>query len=216
MDKAVRAGQAVYSETVLSIYDWWVLGISNSYIWKCPTDLLEHEFRKHASANHLDIGVGTGHYLSECLPENCHRVGLIDLNQNSLNKAKNSIPQFPTETFLANVLAPFDFSCAPFESVSLNFLLHCLPGSIHQKAVVFDHIDPLLKSNAHVFGSTLLTQGVQRNTAAKSLMALYNRKGIFCNNNDSLDDLNQALQMRFKNIELYTVGAVAIFSANKK
>ena len=104
MDKAVKAGQAVYSKNILSIYDWWVLGISNSHIWKCPTDLLEHEFTKHCSVNHLDVGVGTGYYLEHCLPSNIERVGLIDLNQNSLDEAAKRIQEQQPEAYIANVL----------------------------------------------------------------------------------------------------------------
>lgn len=39
-DEQVRAGQAVYSRRVLALYDWFVLGISNRFVWKCPTPQL--------------------------------------------------------------------------------------------------------------------------------------------------------------------------------
>ena len=32
----IAAGQAVYTKRMLSAYDFLVLGISNSLIWKCP------------------------------------------------------------------------------------------------------------------------------------------------------------------------------------
>ncbi len=29
---------------------------------------------------------------------------------------------------------------ARFDSIGLNFLLHCLPGTLREKAIVFDHL----------------------------------------------------------------------------
>ncbi len=33
----VVAGQAVYTKAILAMYDLLVLGVSNPFIWKCPT-----------------------------------------------------------------------------------------------------------------------------------------------------------------------------------
>ncbi len=33
----IEAGQAVYTKRTLALYDMVVLGISNHFIWKCPT-----------------------------------------------------------------------------------------------------------------------------------------------------------------------------------
>ena len=55
----VEAGQAVYSRRVLGIYDILVLGLSNRWIWKCPTKHLLEHYNRCLSSNHLDVGVGT-------------------------------------------------------------------------------------------------------------------------------------------------------------
>ena len=36
----VDAGQAVYTKQTLAVYDLIVLGISNRFIWRCPTQQL--------------------------------------------------------------------------------------------------------------------------------------------------------------------------------
>ncbi|MGJ0512633.1 hypothetical protein [Methylocystis sp.] len=36
----IHAGQAVYTPNMLAIYDVLVLGLSNRWIWKCPTPRL--------------------------------------------------------------------------------------------------------------------------------------------------------------------------------
>lgn len=62
----VTAGQAVYTKRTLALYDILVLGISNRLIWKCPTARLVDHYNTHLTANHLDVGVGTGYFLDRC------------------------------------------------------------------------------------------------------------------------------------------------------
>ncbi|WOO41643.1 class I SAM-dependent methyltransferase [Rubellicoccus peritrichatus] len=210
--KTVDEGQAVYSNKVLSIYDLWVLGISNSFIWKCSTKLLRSEFFEFATENHLDVGVGTGYYLEKCLIYEKCRIGLIDLNANSLQAAASRIHQRKPEIYQANVLDKLNLVCDRFDSISMNYLLHCLPGTIKEKSVVFDNLIPYLNKNGVVFGSTLLGTGIEKSGMASWLMAFYNRKGIFHNSQDSLDDLTSALNNHFTKVEVKVVGCAAVFS----
>ncbi len=99
-----------------------------------------------------------------------------------------------------------------FDSVGINYLLHCLPGSISEKAVAFDHLKTLMTQNAVIFGSTILQGGVKRTWAAKQLMHLYNKKGIFSNTKDDLVGLETALKQRFENVAIEVIGCVALFS----
>lgn len=63
MKHTQQSGAKVYNPFTLSLYDWWVLNISNKYAWKCPTDTrLLPFFLHHMGETHLDIGVGTGYY----------------------------------------------------------------------------------------------------------------------------------------------------------
>ncbi len=210
----VRAGQAVYSRRTLPLYDFVVLGVSNRFVWKCPTPRLVTHYDRHVSANHLDVGVGTGYFLDRCrFPLARPRVALMDLNPASLDHAARRIARYRPDTWRCNVLEPIDLPAASFDSIGINYLLHCLPGSIADKAVVFDHLKPLLKPGACLFGATLLHGGVPRSAAARGLMALYNRKGIFANRADDLDGLRQALERRFSDVRLEVVGCAALFVA---
>ena len=69
MKKNTDDGAKIYTPLTLKLYDWWVLGVSNRLAWGCPTKehLLPH-FLEHLGNNHLDIGVGTGFYLTH-VPE---------------------------------------------------------------------------------------------------------------------------------------------------
>ncbi|AJE21295.1 class I SAM-dependent methyltransferase [Azotobacter chroococcum] len=211
--KQVEAGQAVYTRRTLALYDFVVLGVSNPFIWKCPTRRLEDHYARHLSANHLDVGVGTGYFLDRCrFPADTPRVALMDLNPDTLAFAAQRIVRYAPKTYRRNVLEPIAFSGEGFDSVGVNYLLHCLPGSLAEKAVVFDHLKALMNPGAVIFGSTLLQGGVPRSALARGLMAAYNRKGIFSNREDDLETLQHELGQRFREVSVEVLGCAALFS----
>jgi len=209
----VAAGHAVYTKRMLGIYDFLVLGLSNRPIWRCPTQRLVEHYNRHVTANHLDVGVGTGYFLDRCrFPSNAPRVALMDLNQNALDFASHRIARYAPETYVRNVLEPIPIDAVKFGSVGINYLLHCLPGTIESKSVAFDHLKTLMNPGAVIFGSTLLQGGVARSWPAKRLMDFYNRKAIFSNENDDVDGLKRALGQRFRSVSIEIVGCAALFS----
>lgn len=212
----VAAGQAVYTKRLLHAYDLLVLGVSNRFIWRCPTPRLVELYNQHVTANHLDVGVGTGYFLDRCrFPSATPRMALMDLNQNSLDFAARRIARYHPETYLRNVLEPISLDASKFDSVGVNYLLHCVPGSIESKAVIFDHLRELMNPGAVLFGSTLLQGGVRRNWAAKRLMTFYNSKGVFTNERDTLDGLQQSLHQCFREVSVEVVGCAALYSGRK-
>lgn len=209
----VAAGQAVYTPKLLSIYDILVLGISNRFIWKCPSPGIEKHYNTNVSANHLDVGVGTGYFPDRCVfPSPTPRVGLMDMNPNTLAFAAQRIARYRPETYEQNILEPITAAIEPFDSVGLNYLFHCVPGAIEVKMVALDHLAPVMKPGCRVFGSTILQGGVPRSWSARRLMAFYNRKGIFSNTEDGLEGLKSALTQRLDRVEVRVVGCVALFS----
>jgi hypothetical protein len=77
----VEAGQAVYSTSTLALYDWFVLGVSNRFVWNCQSEHILALYDRYVTANHLDVGVGTGYFLAHCrFPHDRPRLGLLDLN----------------------------------------------------------------------------------------------------------------------------------------
>jgi len=209
----IEAGQAIYTPLVLRTYDWVVLGLSNQLLWRCPTAELRRLYDRNVSARHLDVGVGTGYFLDKAnWPVANPSITLLDLNPNCLRVASQRISRFAPRTVLANILTPLP-SLGPFSSVSLCYLLHCIPGAINEKAVVFDHLRPLLAPGARVFGATIVQGKVPRSVSAQALMNLYNRKGIFSNAEDTVEDLNAAVRQRFSDVKIVTKGAAALFEA---
>ena len=208
----VYKGQSVYNKVTLMLYDFWVLGFSNTFLWKCKTEFLDKHFYQNISKNHADIGVGTGYFLKKHLHLNQKRVALIDLNQQSLNKAKQQIKKHHPEIYKANVLEEFSLNCEKFDSISINYLMHCLPGDIETKSAMFTHIKTLMNPNARLFGSTILGKDIPKNYFTNKLMNLYNKKGIFTNHNDSYEELEKALKKHFSEVHIDLIGCVALFN----
>ncbi|HET6375620.1 MAG TPA: class I SAM-dependent methyltransferase [Methylocella sp.] len=209
----IAAGHAVYTKGMLRIYDFLVLGLSNSLIWHCPSKRLLAHYNRHVSANHLDAGPGTGFFLDRCqFPSLAPRVALLDLNQNALAFSAQRIERYRPEIYIRNVLEPITLDAPKFDSIGMSYLLHCLPGAIGAKSVAFDHLKSLMAPGAVIFGATLLQGGVERSFAARRLMGFYNRKGIFSNSQDTLEGLRSALERRFKDTVLEVAGCAALFS----
>jgi len=212
-DEQVEAGQVVYTKRLLQIYDPLVLGISNRYVWRCPSGRIQSLYHRHVSSSHLDVGVGTGFFLDRCrFPSGRPRVALMDLNPTALEYAVSRIARYRPETYRQNVLEPIRAEIPRFDSVGINYLLHCVPGPIREKAVALDHLKTLMNRGAVLFGSTILQGGVSQGWAARRLMGLYNRKGIFSNTEDDLDGLWEALRQRFDRVSVEVIGSVALFS----
>ena len=209
----VTAGQAIYTPWTLRNYDWFVLGFSNRFLWRCPTAELLALYRRNLSARHLDIGVGTGYFLDRVAwPVAEPAITLLDLNPNCLAAAAERIARYAPVVVQADVFEPLP-PIGPFGSVGLSYLLHCLPGTMGEKAVVFDRLKPVLAPGARIFGATIVQGDAPRSAVARALMAAYNRKGVFSNRADTAVALAEALHARFADVAVTRRGAVALFEA---
>jgi SAM-dependent methyltransferase len=232
-------GAAVYNRAVLAAYDAFVVGLSNSVAWKCPSRLLVEFYNENVSAEHLDVGVGTGYFLDKCrFPVSSPRLTLVDLNPNCLRATARRVrrhhPSYALAgTHLANALGPLDLGEGKFGSIGVNYLLHCLPGALSSgdptsgdqtsgdqasgdqasKGALFRNLKPWLRPGGVLFGATILGAGVEHGFLARKLMDVYNAKGIFSNRSDSAEGLRAALGQHFEVASLRVVGCVALFSA---
>jgi hypothetical protein len=186
------AGAAAYTKFVLSIYDPLVFKFENAFVWKCPTRLLLDHYNRYVSADDP-------------------KVALMDLNPNSLQFTAARIRRYRPTTYLANVLEPIKYELPAFDSVGLNYLLQCLPGSMSDKGRVFSNLKPFMNPGGVLFGTTILGQGVEFNSLGRLFMGLYNSRRILNNRNDNLADLERNLERNFAQYSLHTVGCVAFF-----
>ena len=206
------AGAAIYTRAFLAIYDPLVTHFSSRFIWKCPSRLQVAFYNENVSARHLDVGVGTGYFLDKCrFPSATPTIGLMDLNPNSLAVTARRIRRYHPLTFKANVLEPLQINAPQFDSIGLNYLLHCLPGDLHSKGVVFRNLKPLLNEGGVIFGTTILGVDARHGWLARHLIPRYNAMKTFTNAQDSSDDLEQTLRTEFRTYSLRVVGSVALF-----
>jgi len=75
--------------------------------------------------------------------------------------------------------------------------LHCIPGNLKTKTIVFEHAKEVMNPGAVIFGSTILYEGVKRNARATFAIKNANKRGFMANMNDSLEDLQENLQDSF-------------------
>ncbi|POM23494.1 Methyltransferase domain protein [Actinomadura rubteroloni] len=213
-DERVRAAAESYKRPMLAAYDWIVLGFVSRWMWRCSRWTMLKHYDAQVGARHLDIGPGTGWFLDRCrFPVKNPDVTLVDLNETPLATAARRIRRHRPATHVRDVYRPLDLGAARFDSVGMNFLLHCLPGTVAQKAVVFDHVVPYLAPGARVFGSTVLGTGPHHTKASGRLLLKLNRSEVFNNADDRLDDLARELAARFGEVDLRVKGAVCLFSA---
>ena len=138
---------------------------------------------------------------------------MLDINRHCLERAGRRLARFKPELYQVNLLAPIKLGLAPFASVGLTYVLHCLPGRMSEKLVAIDHLRPLMRKGAVLFGATILGRGIAPNRAASALLDLYNAKGVFNNREDDLDSLSDGLRQRFDEVEIESEGCVALFRA---
>lgn len=97
--------------------------------------------------------------------------------------------------------------------MGLTYVLHCLPGRLSEKLAAVDHLKPLMRERAVLFGATILGRGIAPNAAARKLLDLYNAKGVFNNREDDFESLSEGLRRRFGEVEVERQGCVALFRA---
>lgn len=238
-------GAHIYNSWVLNIYDIWVLGVSNSYAWCSPTSsILLPFFKANFSSNHLDVGVGTGYYVAEAVMDkptapdadtyNAQKITLVDLNPNCLSAAaariKAAQPTIaPPRIVAADAFEPLPLTSSngniggegtekeKFDSISLFYLLHCVPGPCSAKSRIFENLKTHLNADGILYGATILGQGgnIHFNWFASVLMTLYNKKGVFENSGDNEKEFVEALERSFEKVESRVEGCVLLFKASR-
>ncbi|WP_163833149.1 class I SAM-dependent methyltransferase [Spartinivicinus ruber] len=206
----IETGQEVYSPNILKIYDILVLSLSNRFIWKSKKKLTQDFFNESVSANHLDVGVGTGYFLDNCQWQQKPRIGLMDLNENCLQEAKKRLIRYNPELYCWDVFQPIELE-NKFDSCSMNFLLHCLPGTMEEKLAIIDNLKGALNPGSSIFGTTVLYEGGDKSAFAEKLLSFYNKKGIFSNYGDSWSAMQRCLPKLGKVEQLKVNGCVCFF-----
>lgn len=213
----IEKGQAIYTPLLLKIYNLWVLDISNRWIWRCPKSIQLTQFNQYVSNNHLDIGVGTGYYLKSCQSPNLSEVSLMDLNPNCLESTRELLEAkgITPSIYQADIFNTPSSLSDKFSSISMNYLLHCLPGTMGVKEKCIENAVSMLKPGGTLFGATILSDEPLHTGIARKLCAFYNKKSIFSNQHDSFDALKSVLKKHLVDLNISVYGCVALFNGLK-
>jgi hypothetical protein len=88
--------------------------------------------------------VGTGYFLDRsCFPDPEPRLALLDLNRHCLKHTEARSARHAPEVYRANALAPIELGVRCFDSIAINYVLHCMPGSLPEKEIAFANLKPL-------------------------------------------------------------------------
>jgi SAM-dependent methyltransferase len=210
-DPAYR-GQSDYTRPLLRLYDPVVLGFVSWFVWRCPTSRLVEGYRQHIRNRHLDVGPGTGYFLERSgLPDGSH-VTILDPNANVLDHASARLQRLDVTAVEADVLRPLPVD-GPFDSAALHLVIHCLPGPLSRKAVAVANVAAVLAPTGVLFGASVLGTSGPQTWLSRRVLDAFNQRGAFDNLNDSETGLREILAASFQNVELETVGSIAIFAA---
>jgi SAM-dependent methyltransferase len=213
-EEEVLAGIQWFNRLFILTYKPNIWGFHAHLIWHCTKPRIVSFEEQYLSDRHLDIGVGNGELLSTCrFPSARPNITLLDLSPVSLGAAARTLARYQPRAVQADCLQPLPLEPASFDSIGLIHMIHCLPGTMEQKAVVFDNCLRVLAPDGVVFGCIIMGQGVRHNWLSRGLLRAYNWRRIMTNLNDSVDDLDQALEARFSRHKVDVVGSVAFFTA---
>ena len=216
INEDVMKGQQVYNKFTLAIYDVLLFKILTGPVWGLSKERLLTLYNDNITSNHLDVGVGSGFLLDKCqFPSTQPRLALMDLNDDCLNHSSKRLHRYAPKCYKRNILAPIYVDEPGFDSISMNYLLHCLPGTITDKMVVFENLYELLNPGGVIFGATIISGSNDSSWFARRLMKVYNNKGVFCNAGDTIETLENLLSAQYEHFELNVIGSAAQFVIHK-
>lgn len=212
----LEKGRAVYSKKLLPSYDWIVTYFSNSFIWRCHRRHIQALFDQCIDQKHLDVGVGTGYYLQNTKAPLLADLTLMDANPLCLQGAAQALEPLSPKTIHADIYAPPEQLRDTFDSVSINYLLHCIPGNHNDKRQAIKNVASLLKKEGTLFGSTIIADPSLQSFWSEKLMGFYNRKGIFSNLDDTEKAMITMLTSALSAVQTKRIGTVLLFEGKKR
>lgn len=206
-------GQPAFTRAGLAHYDLLVLRALCPWVWRCPNERILAAYRRHLSNNHLEVGVGTGYFLHRArFSVGAPRVALLDLNTHCLARTARRVARYHPKVHQADVLQPIALEGPRFDSIALNYVLHCLPAPWPHKGAVFAHLKALLNPGGTLFGATLVQGDVPQSAFSVGVMRWFNARGTLHNQADTQARLVHGLKQHLDEVQVEQAGCVALFS----
>jgi hypothetical protein len=206
-----------YSPNYLRLYDSFVLGFNNRFVWRCPTERLVRHFIENTEDEHCDIGVGTGYFLhARHVRRPFRALHLVDANPQAIRTVRARLG-FPAITDqIANIMQPIGEGPCRFRSISANYLIHCLNGTIDEKRILLENIRILALPGARVFGATIVNDARLQNALSRHFLTFFNARNVFDVTTDTLEAVKALLSEYLEELLFEVEGCVLIFSGRLK
>ena len=212
----VARSQRYFNPFSLLIYDAVLYGVISKFAWGSSIGRLDAHYRKYASSNHLEVGVGTGFLLDRIrFASTAPRLALMDLSASCLVKTRQKVARYAPEVYTQNLLEPIAHRPAPFDSIGINYVMHCVPGAFAEKGIAFRRLAALLSDQGVLFGTSVLSESVNKNLLARPFMWLMNAIGVFNNRRDNATELKTVLEACGRLVYFEIVGVTAFFAIKK-
>lgn len=208
-DNQTQTSQWYFNPLLLPMYDFFVYRFVSRYIWGCSNNLLISRYGYYVKNNHLEVGVGTGYLLHNSNPLNIS-LDLMDLSKTCLFQSRKRLSRYSPNIIKHNILEEPIEEDKRYDSIGINYVMHCVSGDFTEKGIVFNNLKMLLKDNGVIFGATVL-KNPESSRLARVFMKLLNFIGIFNNRNDGLEDLKNSLKKYFKFVNVELKSSVALF-----
>jgi len=235
---------AVYTEKVLQDYDTVIWDFNSPFHWRIhPLDVQAlYDTCLANSTRHCEVAVGTGLFLKglQATEGNCSsslaHVTLVDLNPNSLKLCQNrlltEVDYYSKNNVKMELVVQDILSLSSsllirksYDSVAANFLLHCLhkhDSRYETLRLAVQNMASLLTPETGVFfGSTILGKELLDDEeatvgpAALETLRMYNKFGVFGNEEDSFEMLSKVFHEIFDEVDIWQVGYCAVWKAKR-
>jgi SAM-dependent methyltransferase len=211
-DDPAYAGQRDYGPLLLNVYDPIVVGQVSRIVWRTQPGPLLDRFRERVRPNHLDVGPGTGYFLDKSGLPDGSAITILDPNPNVLKHVSKRLTRFKVTAVEADVLKPLPVA-GPFDSAALHLVIHCLPGPIERKQLAVNNVAAVLAPDGVFFGASVLGIPGPHTRLARGVLKVFNKQGGFDNLDDTEESLRTMLGSAFEQVQIETIGAVAVFAA---
>lgn len=209
LNHKINVSQRYFNPLLLSFYDFLVYRIISQYVWGCPTALLVNRYKHYIQKNHLEVGTGTGYLIDKCDAKSIN-LDLMDLSRACLKKSNHRLKRYSPTLIRHNILEKPIEDDKRYDSIGINYVMHCVEGDFTTKSNAFNNLKKLLKDNGVIFGATVM-QTSQSSLVARVFTKFLNRIGIFNNDRDNFKGLKNALEDNFKYVDLYIKSSVVLF-----
>lgn len=207
----IRTSQRYFNPWLLQLYDLTLYNFISPVLWGCSKETLIKRYDSYCRDKHLEVGVGTGYLLYNCQAP-IHQLGLMDLSAACLNKTRRRLKHLSPDVWRRNILEPIEGVEEKFQSLSINYVMHCIPGSYTEKGIAFKHLKQFMTDDGILFGASIVKTD-QSSVLAAGFMALLNKLGVFNNTQETAEDLEDALRRHFRFVKVEPRSASALFIA---